>query len=169
LDLVATITGTDYAYLHLTGEKVLLEYQAGSNPSQSNFTAILHNGGCVGGQVVKYTNLEDSISDGSYGGPYLTNSYCSYIIAPPIPILVPIELTVNWVSVEDTYDFIYVYDGDTEDEPVRAKYTGVRSAPQVFYSTGSTMMLVLASDYTVTWDGFYASYRVGKVVICNLC
>ena len=162
MELVSTITGTDYSYLHLTGEKVLLEYQGGSNPTESNFTAILHNGGCVGGETVYYTKLQDNISDGSYGGPYLTNSYCSFIISPPIPQMVPIQLTMNWVSVEATYDFVYIYDGDNVEAPTRAAYTG-KFKDEVFYSTGDTMLVVLASDYTVTWDGFSMSYKVGKL------
>ena len=69
-----------------------------------------------------------------------------------------IILTFNRFNVETDYDYVYVYDGLTEDDPLLATLTG-ENVPQSVTSTRGAMLVVLKSDGGFATQGFEAVYR----------
>merc|ERR1711998_440348 len=102
---------------------------------------------------------------------YPADTTCQWLIAPANANL-PITLAFTRMDVEDTYDYIRVYDGDTTD-PARllgvwsgTEFTSdgtsltqvalpsVRSA----VSTAGKMLVTFTSDSSLQGSGFAASY-----------
>lgn len=90
-----------------------------------------------------------SFSDG--GGNYPSNSACQFRIISSVPIV----LTFGSLSVERNYDFIRVYDGESDQSPLLSAVTGTVAEP--IRSSGS-LFVVFTSDSSVQSSGFVASY-----------
>jgi len=88
-------------------------------------------------------------SDGD--GNYEANSVCQFKIVSSAPVV----LTFDSLSLEQNYDFIKVYDGDSDRSPMLTAVTGTTAQP--ITSSGS-LFLVFTSDGSVENSGFVASY-----------
>ncbi|UMM16166.1 hypothetical protein L5515_013293 [Caenorhabditis briggsae] len=109
--------------------------------------------------------------------PILQHVTCSrwhlgtFHLPTPLPTILPIpHAPTNWqqwdqrirlsllVDLENRYDFLQVYDGDSIDHPVLANVTGVYNEPQYYESTRNSMLLVFKSDLSNEWQGFRANF-----------
>lgn len=104
---------------------------------------------CLNSAVRVMQETRGSFSDGD--GNYLANSACQFQIVSSVPIV----LTFDSLDLEQNYDFIRVYDGESEQSPVLATVTG--TAAQPITSSGS-LFIVFTSDGSVEYSGFVASY-----------
>eukprot|EP01139_Manchomonas_bermudensis_P007374 Amastigsp_a180648_9.p1 type:complete len:469 gc:universal Amastigsp_a180648_9:124-1530(+) len=96
------------------------------------------------------------ITDGS--GIYTPDRTCVFLIEVPDGRFV--TLNVTSVELECGWDFLYIYDGDSNASPLLAALSG-RLQPQlpiVLASSTSALYLVFISDPYVVDDGFYATY-----------
>ncbi|MEO8146777.1 MAG: PKD domain-containing protein [Bacteroidia bacterium] len=89
--------------------------------------------------------------DGGPSANYADNS-TSYITIAPIGAAT-VELTFSLFDLEDTYDFLYIYDGASTNSTLLGSYTG-NSGPGVITSTGGALTLKFTSDQFVNNAGF---------------
>lgn len=68
-----------------------------------------------------------------------------------------ITLAFNQFNLENNWDYLYIYDGNTINAPLLGTYTG-SSIPGPVTSTGSTMLLRFRSDCATTAPGWAATY-----------
>jgi hypothetical protein len=107
------------------------------------------------------TDASGSITDGSWEGPYQTDSNCQWIVAPPGALQV--SLTFEMLDVDDGYDFVTVYecyDMACDDTIELAALTGSLSADNLPTLTSMTgiMLVTFTTDDLEQWDGFFASW-----------
>ena len=113
-----------------------------SDTSSSDDTGVLNDSGGTGGA---YQNFED----------------CQFLIAPSGATSINLDFTV--FSVESGFDFVRIYDGSTTSSPLLATLSGT-TIPATISSTSGTMLVRFTSDFSVTQDGFEASWTTGAVV-----
>ena len=73
-----------------------------------------------------------------------------------------IVLSFQTFDIENGYDFVEVFDGETSSSKSLGKYSGDR-CPGVLNSSGNTMSVLLHSDGLYSENGFSASYRTSKL------
>ncbi|CAH1263655.1 CHRNA9 [Branchiostoma lanceolatum] len=118
---------------------------------------------CLLSNGVSSQTLCESLTDdsGSFNSTNYPNNYpddhdCRYVISvPPSKV---IRLTFTDFDVEDTYDYVYVYDGNTTDSTFEIASLSGTSIPDPVTSTGSVMTVRLVTDMSVTRKGFQANY-----------
>jgi len=110
-------------------------------------------GGCSGTQTL--TAASGTFSDGSGSGNYQNNSDCRWLIQPPGAT--QIELTSPSFNTESGYDFVKAYDGATTSALLLGSYSGT-ALPPVLRSSGGSLLIVFASDSSITRAGWSASY-----------
>jgi hypothetical protein len=110
---------------------------------------------CVGSR--KLIAPSGELSDGP--GQYVNMASCSWLIEPKQSGVAPslIELSFNSFSLENTYDWLYVYDGVDETGVKLGQFTGGAQPPKQVALSGS-MFVLLRSDGGVVEAGFSASY-----------
>ncbi|CAH1233054.1 CHRNA7 [Branchiostoma lanceolatum] len=107
---------------------------------------------------------------GTFASPNHPNNYpedqqCVYVIEVTLPKVV--SLTFTAFDVEEDYDFVYVFDGDTTDKRFQIEqYTG-NTIPSPVMSTGSLLTVQLISDSVETYTGFQATYSAVDKVYAN--
>lgn len=129
----------------------------GSNTSSytagGNFTTMASSSSACTG------NITDSGGTGNYGN----NENWTYTIAPAGATAV--SLTFNSFGLENTYDFLYIYNGPTTASPLIGSYTGT-SSPGTVTGTGGALTLRFVSDgATVSW-GFTANWSCTVPPVC---
>jgi hypothetical protein len=101
-------------------------------------------------------SFSGDFSDGSSDNDYGNNSDCKWLIQPLGASTV--NLTFNAFDVENTYDYLRVYDGSTTSAPLIGEYTGNVLPPDI-NSTGSELLVHFISNESVTAPGWEASYE----------
>ncbi|XP_019614646.1 PREDICTED: uncharacterized protein LOC109462535 isoform X1 [Branchiostoma belcheri] len=122
---------------------------------------------CVSSQTLCQSLTADSGSFGSQNYPnnYPNNHDCRYEISVSPPKV--IKLTFTDFQVEEDFDYVYVYDGNTTDSTyLIAELTGAR-IPGPVTSTGSFMTVRLVTDSEVNRKGFQASYAAENKILAN--
>lgn len=147
-------------------------YLSNLNPSGYTFTnnqeAIISlypnqpQGFCSGLTVL--SNSSGSFSDGSGTSNYGNESDCSWLI--DVSGAGSITLNFSSFSLEEDYDFLRIYDGDDDNAPLLASYTGY-NLPQSVTGSGDEMYIVFSSDQSVTDEGFSCSYNSSSGTFCN--
>ena len=76
-----------------------------------------------------------------------------------------ITLTFEVFHTEGSYDFCFIYDGDSIQSPSLNQYDGYLVDPPVDVSSGSSMYIRFTSDGSITRTGFTASvtFNGGKI------
>lgn len=118
---------------------------------------------CNGGTTL--TAQTGTITDGSGASNYANNAFCYWKIAPAGAT----DITLNFTTfdLEDIYDGVIIYDGESVNDPVLGDFTGTNLPPAVT-STGSKMLIVFTSDATMTQGGFEANYTIsGGNTFCS--
>ncbi|MFZ5553289.1 MAG: N-acetylmuramoyl-L-alanine amidase [Bacteroidota bacterium] len=110
-----------------------------NNPSQTTITSTTGNFYDSGGPGANYTDDER----------YLT------LIQPAGAN--SITLTFSSFNIEANWDYMYIYDGATINDPVIGVYTGT-SSPGTVTSTGGALLIEFRSDCNTTASGWAAAW-----------
>lgn len=97
-------------------------------------------------------NLYDT---GGPSGNYPDDQRQLWRIQPPTALTVTLEFTA--FELENNWDYLYIYDGDSLNDPLIGVYTGTTS-PGTIFSTGNSLLLEFRSDCSTTAPGWVASY-----------
>ncbi|XP_055855625.1 multiple epidermal growth factor-like domains protein 8 [Episyrphus balteatus] len=107
-----------------------------------------------------FTEAYGEISDGPAGFNYTQDSHCEWLIKARNASQF-ITLTFHSMGTECSYDYIYVYDGDTFNATLLGSFSG-RTEPQRLVASSGNMLILLYSDTNYVLDGFRASYYISN-------
>ncbi len=162
-NLLASLTGnTIPATISSSGSSLFVHFTSDNLINkggwEANYNANVNNGGGNGqycsGQMT-LTSPQGSIVDGSASSNYAPNSDCKWLISPAN--IYSITLSVNQIDLENSYDYIKVYDGNTTNAPLLASWSG-NTIPSNVTSTGGEMLVHFTSDHLINKSGFDLSY-----------
>ncbi|KAK3588362.1 hypothetical protein CHS0354_005627 [Potamilus streckersoni] len=102
------------------------------------------------------TDTEGSISDGQ--GSYEVFSRCEWLIDAQNPNK-SILLEFQSMDTECSFDYIFVFDGDSYSSPKLASLSGMNN-PQPILATSGKMLIYLFSDRNYNREGFVALYSI---------
>jgi hypothetical protein len=110
-----------------------------------------------------YTTATGTIYDsGGASGNYTDDERSVWTISPAAATSV--TLTFNSFAVENTWDYLYIYDGNSVNAPLIGYYTGANS-PGTIVSSGGSLTLEFRSDCATTGAGWNANYTSNSNVI----
>jgi len=133
-------------------------------PDTVNYTYPNH---CTGNKTLNSFN--GTIDDGS--GPcynYKPNADCTWLIDPQTETdsITSINLSFQRFNLENDIDFLSVYDGENENAPLIADFTG-SNLPEEVTSTGNKLFLAFNSGENNSAPGFFASYSTERPTWCS--
>ncbi|KAM8927354.1 multiple epidermal growth factor-like domains protein 8 [Pelodytes ibericus] len=111
------------------------------------------SGDCKGQRTV-LRNAPGYVSDGP--GNYSVNGNCEWLIEAPSSGY-RVLLSFLFMDTECTYDYLFVYDGDSYSDRLLASLSG-SSLPPTLEATSGKMLLHLFSDANYNLLGFNATY-----------
>jgi N-acetyl-anhydromuramyl-L-alanine amidase AmpD len=113
--------------------------------------------------ATNYTTATGSIYDsGGASGNYVDDERSVWTISPALATSV--SLTFNAFAVENNWDYLYIYDGNSVNAPLIGYYTGTNS-PGTIVSTGGSLTLEFRSDCSTTGTGWNADWTSNSNVI----
>uniref|UniRef100_A0ACB8FSR9 Multiple epidermal growth factor-like domains protein 8 n=3 Tax=Sphaerodactylus townsendi TaxID=933632 RepID=A0ACB8FSR9_9SAUR len=112
-------------------------------------------GDCKGERQV-LRNASGYVTDGP--GNYSVNGNCEWLVEAPSSSY-RILLTFMFMDTECTYDYLFIYDGDSSSSPLLASLSG-STLPATIEATSGKMLLHLFSDANYNLLGFNATYAV---------
>jgi len=92
---------------------------------------------------------------GGTGGNYQDDERYLWLIQPTNAV--NITLDFSSFELEDWYDNLFIYDGDSTDAPLIGSYTDLNS-PGTISSTGNSLLVEFRSDCGTVESGWIASY-----------
>lgn len=92
---------------------------------------------------------------GGAGGNYQDDERELWLFQPPNAQSVTLDFTA--FDLELDYDYLFIYDGDSLDDPVIGVYTGSNS-PGTVQSTGGSLLVEFRSDCATTSPGWAVTY-----------
>lgn len=98
------------------------------------------------------------ISDGPVGSNYTQDSHCEWLIKANDSKRF-ITLSFRSMGTECSYDYVFVYDGDSFSSPLLGSFSGKTEPQQVIASSGY-MLVLLYSDTNYVLDGFRAEFSI---------
>ncbi|KAH8377850.1 hypothetical protein KR093_007479 [Drosophila rubida] len=107
-----------------------------------------------------FTDPYGEISDGPTGYNYTQDSHCEWLIKAKNDSQF-ITLTFHSMGTECSYDYIYVYDGDSFNSTLLGSFSG-RTQPQRLVARSGSMLILMYSDTNYVLDGFRASYYISN-------
>ncbi|XP_067832979.1 multiple epidermal growth factor-like domains protein 8 [Heptranchias perlo] len=110
-------------------------------------------GECKGQRQLLYQE-PGYVTDGP--GNYSVNGNCEWLIRAPNSSF-RIVLTFMFLDTECTYDYLFIYDGDSYSSPLLASLSG-NSLPEPIEAQSGKMLLHLFSDANYNLLGFNATY-----------
>ncbi|XP_071957536.1 multiple epidermal growth factor-like domains protein 8 [Antedon mediterranea] len=125
----------------------------------SHFLMVEAKCGVFGRSIL--TSSEGDISDGF--GSYSSNHQCEWLIQAPTNNS-KIVLEFSSFETECSYDFIFVFDGDSHSSPLIASLSGNYISDVVVARSGK-MLVILYSDTNYILRGFQANYRIQDCVM----
>ena len=110
------------------------------------------------GAFATQNSCSGTVYDSGGESNYQNSSNSSLTISPTGGLTV--ALTFQSFNFEDTFDFLYIYDGPTVSSPLIGQYSGT-TLPNggTIQSTGSSITLKQTSDIYVTESGFSATWQ----------
>ena len=119
-----------------------------------------HESACDGGVVV---------GDGDAVGlpeGYSPSAQCSWLITCP---LAPVVLTFVEMDIEENFDFIYLFDGESSADAAIGDPLHGLTAPEPLSSSGASMLVHFEADDSVERPGFsaFASCPNGEPTACT--
>jgi N-acetyl-anhydromuramyl-L-alanine amidase AmpD len=124
----------------------------GPNWNWYTFYNLINNGTPVNTLTATSGTVYDS------GGPssnYADDEQTLTLINPPNTT--SITLTFTQFSLENNWDYLYIYDGNTINAPLLGTYTGT-TIPGPVTSSGNALLLRFRSDCSTTAPGWAATY-----------
>ena len=97
-------------------------------------------------------NLYDT---GGAASDYPDDERQLWLIQPPSAQSITLNFTA--FDLENNWDYLYIYDGDTLSSPLIGTYTGTNS-PGTIFSSGGSLLLEFRSDCSTTAPGWIANY-----------
>lgn len=118
-------------------------------------------------------NQDDSgvISDGSADKNYCNNTNYTWLIQPPQATNIALkftdfELEASSSDGKSYYDFVEVYDGNSETAPLLGRFTG-NTIPPMITSTGGSLFVSFRTDYDNAYKGWSAEYTSSQKSYCD--
>ncbi|XP_028050046.1 multiple epidermal growth factor-like domains protein 8 isoform X7 [Monomorium pharaonis] len=105
-----------------------------------------------------FTDSWGIISDGPMGSNYTQDSHCEWLIKANHSRQF-ITLSFRTMGTECSYDYVFVYDGDSFRSPLLGSFSG-KTEPQQVTSSSGYMLILLYSDTNYVLDGFHAEFSV---------
>lgn len=101
------------------------------------------------------------MTSGSFSSPNYPENYpnfinCSYSLATIGSQR--IRLTLMDIKIEERYDSIKIYDGDSVESPLMASLSGNYSESSYYTSSSNTLFVTFTSDGTIGHSGFRGSF-----------
>ncbi|KAH0631676.1 hypothetical protein JD844_006126 [Phrynosoma platyrhinos] len=116
----------------------------------------LANGGDCKGHRQVLRGASGYVTDGP--GNYSVNGNCEWLVEAPSSSY-RILLTFMFMDTECTYDYLFIYDGDSPSSPLLASLSG-STLPPTIEATSGKMLLHLFSDANYNLLGFNATYTI---------
>lgn len=105
-----------------------------------------------------FTESWGVITDGPSGSNYTQDSHCEWLIkANGTDKFVTLSFTS--MGTECSYDYVFVYDGDSFRSPLLGSFSG-NTEPQQVVAKSGFMLVLLYSDTNYVLDGFRAEFFV---------
>ena len=128
--------------------------------SSSQYSAVQDAWAAVGVGIycngtTNLTATSGSFDDGSNNAPYNNNSDCWWLI--DVNGATSIDLTFSAFDIEQSYDWVAVYDGGDTSATLLAAYTGQANTPPIT-SSGSQLLVRFISDIFISGPGWSANY-----------
>lgn len=98
------------------------------------------------------------ITDGPTGSNYTQDSHCEWLIKANGSNKF-ITLTFQNMGTECSYDYVFVYDGDSFRSPLLGSFSG-KTEPQQVVATSGFMLILLYSDTNYVLEGFRAEFSI---------
>ncbi|XP_050427055.1 multiple epidermal growth factor-like domains protein 8 [Adelges cooleyi] len=99
-----------------------------------------------------------TITHGPPGTNYSKNTHCEWLIKANSTNQF-ITLEFKSLSTECSYDYVFIYDGDSFNSPLLGSFSG-KNQPQSVLASSGFMLILLFSDTNYALEGFEASYYV---------
>lgn len=93
---------------------------------------------------------------GGPSGNYPDDQRQLWLIQPSAAASITLEFTA--FDLEANWDYLYIYDGDSLNDPLIGTYTGT-SSPGTIISSGGSLLLEFRSDCSTTAPGWIANYN----------
>jgi len=94
----------------------------------------------------------------NYPDNYFNYADCYWILRA-VSSASNIELKVVDSSLENYYDYLRIYDGDSTAASRIVELTGYQGQGTTYFSTGSDLYIHFQSDYSITRRGFHLQFR----------
>ena len=160
--LLVSLTGTGLpANVTSTTNQLFVELVTDSSVTADGFGAgwvanpIVIPPTCSGNSTL--TTATGSFDDGSGAGDYDNSLQCGWLIEVDASLYGSVTLSFSAFDLENTYDFVNVYDGADANAPLIVSLTGT-SLPASVTSTGNKLFVEFVTDFIVTADGFEAGW-----------
>ncbi|XP_001814936.2 multiple epidermal growth factor-like domains protein 8 [Tribolium castaneum] len=105
-----------------------------------------------------FTNSWGVITDGPVGSNYTQDSHCEWLIKANDSHKF-ITLSFRSMGTECSYDYVFVYDGDSFRSPLLGSFSG-KTEPQKVIASSGYMLVLLYSDTNYVLDGFRAEFSI---------
>lgn len=105
-----------------------------------------------------FTNSWGVITDGPLGSNYTQDSHCEWLIRANNTNRY-ITLSFRSMGTECSYDYVFVYDGDSFRSPLLGSFSG-KTEPQRVTASSGYMLILLYSDTNYVLDGFRAEFSI---------
>ncbi|XP_046588912.1 multiple epidermal growth factor-like domains protein 8 isoform X1 [Neodiprion lecontei] len=105
-----------------------------------------------------FTDSWGIITDGPTGSNYTQDSHCEWLIKADNSRQF-ITLIFRTMETECSYDYVFVYDGDSFRSPLLGSFSG-KTGPQNVTSSSGYMLILLYSDTNYVLNGFQAEFSV---------
>lgn len=105
-----------------------------------------------------FTESWGVITDGPVGSNYTQDSHCEWLIKANSTDKF-ITLKFQNMGTECSYDYVFVYDGDSFRSPLLGSFSG-DTVPQQVISSSGYMLILLYSDTNYVLHGFRAEFSI---------
>ena len=112
------------------------------------------------------TSSSGTLTDsGGTSGDYQDDERYFWLIQPTNAV----DITLNFTSfeLEDWYDNLFIYDGDSIDDPLIGSYTDLNS-PGTIVSSGNSLLIEFRSDCGTVAPGWVANYTSTQLGLNDL-
>ena len=106
--------------------------------------------------IITYTASAGTLYDSGGGGANYSDDERNLYLIEPVNV-VTVTLNFQSFSLENNWDYMYIYDGATTSDPVLGVYTGT-TLPSTVSSTGGSILIEFRSDCSTTAPGWQLSW-----------
>ena len=153
---------TDIPNITSSGGELLIVFISDYSTTNMGFEASYTSSGSIYcSETTLLTDTIGVISDYSLQEEYCNNSECYYLIQPENAALIELEFTefdLEEIPFENGfYDYVQVFDGDSEESPLIGTYAG-STIPDFIQSSGGSLYLKFKTDMSITHQGWSANW-----------